>query len=119
MIRARLRHRDEDADDERRSAVPDEIAEIDAAQLTGVLNTPGWLRQVGFSAWMELGVMLVVVGAVWLLSLTQTIVMPIIAAGVIAAVASPLVAAMNRHRVPRGAAAGILLVGMIVLGAGI
>ena len=45
-------------------------------------------------------------GAVWLLALTQTIVMPLIAAGVIAAVASPVVAWLQRL----GVLGGVVLV---------
>jgi putative heme transporter len=61
------------------------------------------------------GVTLAVVGAVWILTLTQTIVAPVIAAAVVAAVASPLVAWLDRHGLHRGLAAAALLVGLIVL----
>ena len=54
--------------------------------------TPLWLRDMGRSAWLLVGLTLLVVGLVWLLSLTDTIVMPVIAAAVVAAVASPVVA---------------------------
>jgi predicted PurR-regulated permease PerM len=77
---------------------------------------PPWLRDLGRTAWLLVGVALAVVGAVWLLTLTQTIVTPVIAAAVVAAVASPLITWLGRHRVPRGAAAALLLVGFIVLG---
>jgi putative heme transporter len=43
----------------------------------------------------------------------------VIAAGVVAAVISPLVGSLTRHRVPRGAAAALLLVAMVVAGAGV
>ena len=43
--------------------------------------------------------------------------MPVIAAGVIAAVGSPLVAWLARHRVPRGLGAALLLLAIVVLGA--
>ena len=56
-----------------------------------VRAAPRWLRDLGFTSWLLVGVTLLLVGAVWLLALTQTIVMPVITAGVIAAVASPVV----------------------------
>jgi putative heme transporter len=65
------------------------------------------------TAWLLVGITLLVVGVVWLLSLTHTIVMPVIAAGVIAAVASPLVAWLARHRVPRGLGAALLMLAII------
>jgi putative heme transporter len=61
-------------------------------------------------------VTLLLVGLVWLLSLTHTIVMPVITAGVVAAVASPLIAWLGRHGVPRGLAAALLMLSMVVLG---
>jgi putative heme transporter len=87
--------------------------------LSGLFAAPEWLRDLGQSAWLAVGVTLFVAAAVWILSLTETIVMPVIAAGVVAAVISPLVGSLTRHRVPRGAAAALLLVAMVVAGAGV
>src|SRR5215211_1373528 len=86
-----------------------DVVEIDASELTGVFAAPGWLRDIGLTAWLLVGVALFLVGAVWLLSLTQTIVMPVITAAVVAAVASPLVAWMYRHRIPRMAGAALVM----------
>ena len=91
----------------------------DAPDLTDAFAAPGWLRDLGATAWLLVGVTLFLVGAVWLLSLTQTIVMPVLAAGVIAAVASPLVAWLARHRVPRGVAAALLLLGLVAVAVGV
>src|SRR3954468_1093464 len=96
-----------------------EFVEIDTAELTGVLAAPTWLRDVGVSAWLFVGVALFLVGAVWLLSLTEVIVTPVIAATVIASVASPLVAWLQRHRVPRPAGAILLVVAIILLAAAV
>jgi predicted PurR-regulated permease PerM len=116
MIRGRLRHHEHpDGDGEHTRRADDEVVEIDATQLTGVLHTPTWLRDLGFSAWLLVGVTLLLAGVVWLLSLTQTIVMPVITAGVVAAVASPLVGALQRRRVPRGLGAALILLGLIAL----
>jgi predicted PurR-regulated permease PerM len=113
-MRARLRRRRNDAGQSRSE---DDYIEIDATELTGVFAAPSWLRDVGFTAWLLVGVALFLVGAVWLLSLTDTIVVPVIAAGVIAAVASPLVGWLQRHGIPRPAGAILLLVALVVLGA--
>jgi predicted PurR-regulated permease PerM len=113
-MRARLRRRKGHGEPGRPE---DDYIEIDAAELTGVFATPRWLRDVGLTSWLLVGVALLLVGAVWLLSLTHTIVLPVIAAGVIAAVASPLIAWLQRHRVPRPAGAILLLVALVVLAA--
>jgi putative heme transporter len=115
-MRARIRrHR---SDPERRPP-QEEYIDIDAATLTGVFAAPRWLRDVGFTAWLLVGVALFLVGSIWLLTLTNVIVAPLIAAGVIAAVAAPLMAWLESHRVPRPLGAILLLVGFIVLGAGV
>jgi putative heme transporter len=115
-MRARIRrHRN----DPERSPPQEEYIEIDAAALTGVFAAPSWLRDIGFTAWLLVGVALFLVGSVWLLALTNVIVAPVIAAGVIAAVAAPLVAWLERHRVPRPLGAILLLLAAIVLGAGV
>jgi putative heme transporter len=93
----------------------DDYIEIDVGQLTGVFAAPRWLRDVGFTSWLLVGVALFLVGAVWLLSLTHTIVVPVITAGVVASVAGPLVSWLERHRVPRPVGAILLLVAMILL----
>jgi len=84
-----------------------------------VRAAPRWLRDLGVSSWLLVGIALLVAAAVTLLALTQTIVMPLIAAGVIAAVASPVVGWLARHRVPRGAGTGLLMIGIIAIGAAV
>jgi putative heme transporter len=98
---------------------PEEHGEIDPATLSGLFAAPRWLRDIGFTAWLVVGVGLFVVGSVSLLALTNVIVVPVIAAGVIAAVAAPLVSWLERHRVPRPVGAILLLVAAILLGAGV
>jgi putative heme transporter len=115
-MRARIRRHG--SDPERRPS-QEEYIEIDAAALTGVFAAPAWLRDIGFTAWLLVGVALFMVGSVWLLALTNVIVVPVIAAGVIAAVAAPVVAWLERHRVPRPVGAILLLVAAIVVGAGV
>ena len=90
---------------------------IDASSLTGLFQTPRWLRDLGVSAWLLLGVAAVVVGLIYVLSLVQAIAIPLIVASIVAAVLSPVMARMQRRGVPRGLGAGIVLVAVVVIGA--
>src|SRR5829696_9783473 len=92
-----------------------EFVEIDSAELTGTFRAPGWLRDAGMTSWLLVGAVLLVAAVIALLALANTIVMPLIAAGIVAAVGSPLIAWLQRHRVPRGAGAALFLLGMIAL----
>jgi predicted PurR-regulated permease PerM len=94
----------------------DEFIEIDATALTGLFATPAWLRDVGFTAWLLVGVALFLAGAVWLASVTYVIVGPVITAAVIASVFSPAVGWLQRHRVPRVAGAIVVLLVIVLLG---
>ena len=96
----------------------DQSGEAETPDLSDALAAPGWLRDLGLTAWLLVGVLVFLVGAVWILSLTHTIVLPVIAAGVVAAVASPLVAWLARHRVPRGLGAALLLLAVVAIAAG-
>jgi putative heme transporter len=93
--------------------------ELDPDELTGVLSTPGWLRDLGLTSWLLVGITLLVVAAVWIMSLTQAIVAPVITAAVVAAVAAPLISFGERHRVPRLVGAVLLLLGFIALSVGV
>lgn len=77
--------------------------EIDPDELRGVVTTPGWLRDLGVTAWLLVGLILLVVGAVWILSLTHPLAVLIVtiaggalfgAAGLI--LAAPLTSAVVR-----------------------
>jgi predicted PurR-regulated permease PerM len=80
-----------------------------------VFAAPRWLRDLGRSSWLLVGFLLVVFGLVWLLGTTYTIVGPIVAAGIVATVASPVVNTLTRH-MPRAAAAGLALLGLLAIG---
>ena len=97
----------------------DEAIAIEPGALSGLFASPQWLRDLGFSAWLLVGVGAALVGLIWLLSLTQTIVMPVITAAIIASVASPLVGWLNRHRLPRGLGAALVLLGIVALAFGV
>ena len=112
-MRGRLRRREDPAS---ASAEGQTYVEIDPSALTGVFAAPRWLRDVGITAWLLVGVTLFLVGAVWLLSLVQTIVVPVITAGVIASVAAPLVRWLAGHHLPRPLAAVAVLLALVGLG---
>src|SRR3954468_3666625 len=97
-------------------AEPDTVfVEIEPDELRGVFTAPVWLRDLGVMAWLLVGIGALLVGAVWLLSLIDTIVVPVVTATIIAAVLSPVVRRLQRH-MPRGAAAAIVFVALIVVG---
>jgi predicted PurR-regulated permease PerM len=113
MIRARFtRGRHRAADDGEQTTV----FEIEPGELGRVFVAPPWLRDAGIVAWLLVGIVLVLVGAVWLLALTHTIVVPVITATIIAAVGAPLVGAMQRRGIPRIAGTALLLLGIVALG---
>ena len=71
-LHGRVRHEGEGGNGET------EFVEIEAGELSGIFAAPGWLRDLGLMAWLLVGVAGMLVGAVWLLSLTQTIVIPVV-----------------------------------------
>jgi predicted PurR-regulated permease PerM len=93
----------------------DPTADFEPQDLTGLFGTPSWLRDLGTSAWLAVGLTLFVVAVIWILALTQTIVAPVTTAAVVAAVASPLIGWLERRRLARGLGAALLLVAFIVL----
>jgi putative heme transporter len=97
----------------------DEVVEIEPGTLSGIFASPQWLRDLGFSAWLLVGIGAALVGLIWLLSLTQTIVMPAISAAIIASVASPLVDWLRRHGLPRGIGAALVLLAIVAIALGV
>jgi predicted PurR-regulated permease PerM len=79
-------------------------------------SAPTWLRDLGFSSWLLVGFVLIILGVVWLLDKTSTIVMPVIAAAVLGAVAGPAVGWLEDHRVPRVGGAILVLLGLVAVG---
>jgi predicted PurR-regulated permease PerM len=111
FLRGRVRRRGASTEERQ-----EEYFEIGTAELTGVFRAPGWLRDAGLTAWLLVGVTVLLVGLVWIASITSVIVIPVIVAGVIAAVGGQLVSLLARHRVPRGL--GAVLVLLLIIGAG-
>lgn len=77
---------------------------------------PTWLRDLGFASWLLVGFVLIILGVVWLLDQTSTIVMPVLLAAVLGAVAGPGVGWLERHRVPRIGGAILVLLGLVAVG---
>jgi predicted PurR-regulated permease PerM len=101
------------------TAGEDGLIEIERGALSGIFAAPKWLRDLGFSSWLLVGAAAALIGLIWLLSLTQTIVMPVITAGIIASVASPLVDWLRRHGVPRGIGAVLVFLLIVAIGAAV
>jgi predicted PurR-regulated permease PerM len=87
-----------------------------ASEGNAQLQAPRWLRDLGFSSWLLVGFVLVILGLIWLLAETSTIVMPVIVATVLGAVAGPAVGWLERHRVPRMGGAILILLGLVAIG---
>lgn len=77
---------------------------------------PGWFRRWGLGAWLVVGMVLVLIGAVWLLGKTASIIDPLIAGFVIGAVAGVLVDRLERHGWSRAAGASLVTLGLVALG---
>jgi predicted PurR-regulated permease PerM len=95
--------------------VPQTVVQIDATALSRVFSAPVWLRDLGLLAWFLVGVAILLVGAVWLLALTEVIVAPVIVGCILATVAGPLVATLQRRGIGRAAGAALVLLGIVVL----
>jgi predicted PurR-regulated permease PerM len=87
-----------------------------ASERSAQFAAPKWLRDLGFSSWLLAGFILIVLGVIWLLGQTSTIVMPVIVAAVLGAVAGPAVSWLERHRVPRLGGAILVLLALVVIG---
>ena len=92
------------------------VPDIDPAGLPRVFAAPRWLRDLGLLAWFLVGVGAILVGLVWLLGITSTIVDPVLVGCVLASVSAPVVARLQRRRVPRAGGAAIVLLGLLALG---
>jgi putative heme transporter len=93
--------------------------ELPPGALARLFEPRRWLRDLGRTAWLVVGIGVVVVGLVWILGITASIVEPVVAGGVVAAVCSPGVAWLARHRVPRAAGAGLMLLALVAIAVGI
>ena len=90
-----------------------ETGDID--ELATVFAPPRWLEDIGRSSWLFVGAFALLAGVMWFLAATYTIVGPVVVGTVIATVTMPLVSGMQRHRIPRVAGAGIVLLGIVAI----
>ena len=79
-------------------------------------SLPRWLQRFGIGSWLVVGMVVVTVGAVWLLGKTSSIAEPLILGFVVAAVAGAAVDWLERHRWPRALGAGVLILAIAALG---
>ena len=84
------------------------------ARLQDSFRTPRWLRDLGRSSWLLVGLLLLLLGLIWLLAETYTIVGPMVGALIVAVVAMPLVQWLDRH-LPRALAAAIVLLAVAAI----
>jgi predicted PurR-regulated permease PerM len=114
-VRARIfRRKTADAAPLTETAEP-QVLELDVDQLSAVFSAPRWLRDLGLASWLLVGVAALIFGLVWLIGATSAITQPVLAAFVVACVASPLVHWLRRHRVPRAAGAALVLLSLIAI----
>ena len=113
MIRGRIRRqKGEDG-----AAQADQVIEIDPGELGNVFSVPTWLSNAGLGAWFLVGIAILLLALVWLASLTEVIVVPVIVATIVGAVGSPLVSWMKRRGVPRGIGAILVMLLLVLVGA--
>jgi len=93
---------------------PDLNAE-EARRLARAFAAPQWLQDLGRTSWLLVGFFVLVAAFAWLLGTTATIVGPVLGGMIVATVATPLVSALQRHRVPRAAGAAIVLLALLAL----
>jgi predicted PurR-regulated permease PerM len=105
-----MRHRDNDSED-------GPMSEIGPGELSRVFVAPPWLRDAGIVAWLIVGIVLVLVGLVWLLGLTSSIIVPLVTATMVAAVLTPVVGWLQARGLPRWAATAVVLLAVVAVGA--
>jgi predicted PurR-regulated permease PerM len=96
-----------------------QVVQFDEDQLremSAMFAAPRWLRDLGVASWLVAGVAVVLVGLVWLLGIMDTIVGPVLVGLILATVCSPGVSWLARHRVPRPAGAGLVLLAILAVG---
>jgi putative heme transporter len=118
-MRSLRRHRDREhpdrsTDNAKQASSGPVLDTAELSELSAVFAAPRWLRDLGIASWLLAGVAVLLLGLTWLLATTAPIVNPVIAAFVVAAVASPVVAKLQARRVPRAAGALLVLLASVV-----
>jgi predicted PurR-regulated permease PerM len=109
-----FRHKDRSAPTPERDE-PHQVIQIDVDELSEVFSAPRWLRDLGLASWLLVGVAFLLGGLVLLLGATAAITQPVLAGFVVACVASPIVAWLRRHGVPRAAGAAVVLLAIVAI----
>jgi predicted PurR-regulated permease PerM len=107
------------ADGDHAASEEQRVLEFEPGELTRIFVAPPWLRDAGLVAWLIVGIVLVLIGAIWLRALTNTIVVPLIVAALIASVAGPAVDWMQRRGVPRAGGTALVLLAVVIAGVAI
>ena len=92
--------------------------QLDPGQLKALASTfaaPRWLRDLGIASWLLVGAAALVAGLVLLMSVTATIVDPVVAGLILATVTAPAVTWLKRHSVPRWGGAVIVLLILVAI----
>lgn len=87
---------------------------VNATRLQDSFATPRWLRDLGRSSWLLVGLLLLLLGMIWLLAETYTITGPMVCALIVSVVAMPVVRRLDRH-MPRALAAAIVLLAIAAI----
>jgi predicted PurR-regulated permease PerM len=98
-------------------AAPGEVAlrREDLAGLSSSFAPRPLVRDLGRTSWFLIGIFGLIVGLILLLAKAETIVGPVVVASVVAAVFAPVVSRLVRRRVPRLAAAALVLLALVAL----
>ncbi len=80
-----------------------------------ISSLPAWFQRWGLGSWLVVGMVLVLVGVIWLFETTSSIVDPLIAGFVIAAVTGVFVDKLEQRGLPRAAGAGILALALVAI----
>lgn len=109
MIRPHLqRHRQAPAEE-------DGATQVNTGDIARMFAPPQWLQDLGLLAWFLVGLGLVLVGLIWILSEIETIVSPVVAGTIVAAVAGPAVTWLQERGWPRAAGAALMLLLLLAL----
>ena len=87
---------------------------VKATRLQDSFATPRWLRDLGRSSWLLVGLLLLLFGIIWLLAETYTITGPMVGALIVSVVAMPVVRRLDR-KMPRAVAAAIVLLAIAAI----
>ena len=87
---------------------------VKATRLQDSFATPRWLRDLGRSSWLLVGLLLLLFGIIWLLAETYTITGPMVAALIVSVVAMPAVRRLDPH-MPRAVASAIVLLAIAAI----